>query len=679
MATLNTLRTRFGVVLSAVIAFALLAFVFSLKAEMGFSGNDPVVAEINGQDVTYSEYLNEYNSVQLQSGVSEVDEQQAEMLYSATWQNLLSKHLLQPGFEDLGINVSEAERMAIIRGEVPTQALYSIFGNPTTGEYDINLLNNFLFTSQGNPEAEAMWSMVVNQALMERSAYKYAILANIGVNLNDLEVADGVEAANNSFSGRWAGKRYSDVSDSSVSVSDADIKRYYDENKSAYKRQPTRSLSYVEFNLSPSQEDMASVERSAMSLGAQFSEAGDIRSFIRENRSGSVASNYVSEAGLPSAASSALVAGEQYGPINNGANWTMSRVEDSIYASDTLTLSHIVLSYSDAALADSLLVALRKGTDHNFAEAAAGYSLYSESAQNGGSIGEIPFSAFVDDFAAALAPVRKGDIVKVESGDMIQIIKATDVGPRVKHYRVATIDLPILPSQATRSAVYNAAGMFVADAKGGEDSFKSAAANSSVSLHNADITPSMRSIAPVGGSREIAQWAHRAKRGDLSEIFKVDDGYVVAMLTDIDDSEYSSLSDVEGAIKSTLVNNKKFEMLSSQLSGSTFEAQAESLNGMTGEFADVTFGSFYIPNVGVEPRLVGAIAKSKEGVVSTPVKGNSGMYIYVVDSVEESDEPQTVDAEKLRAEATQQQMFQQMLFSAIEFMADVKDLRGETL
>ena len=41
MASLNTLRTKFGVVLSVIIALALLAFILSLRDDMGFSGNDP--------------------------------------------------------------------------------------------------------------------------------------------------------------------------------------------------------------------------------------------------------------------------------------------------------------------------------------------------------------------------------------------------------------------------------------------------------------------------------------------------------------------------------------------------------------------------------------------------------------------------------------------------------------
>ncbi len=679
MVTLNTLRTRFGVVLSAVIAFALIAFVFSLKSEMGFSGNDPVVVEIEGRGVNYSEYMNEYEYVQRLSGVSEVDEQQAQMLYNATWQRLISKYLLEPGFEGLALSVGDAERMAIIRGEIPTQTLYSVFGNPQTGMYDINTLNSFLFTSQGNPEAEQMWAMLMSQALIERATMKYVALTNMGVNLNDLEVAAGVEGANSAYTGRWASKRFSSVADSLVSVSPSEIKSYYDEHKSQYKREPYRAISYVEFSVNPSAEDQAAIEKSAMELGARLSEATDVRAFVRESRSGSIAQNYVSGDALPSAAKSALVAGEQYGPVKSGQNWTMSRVEDSIFASDTLTISHIVLSYSDEVLADSLLVALRKGSDADFAAAASQHSLYAESAQNGGAIGATPFSAFTDDFATALAPIRKGEIVKVETGDMIQLIKATAVGPRVKHYRVATIDVPIVESQSTRTSIYGAAGEFATAAKGGAESFKSAASSSSVSIHSANITPSMRSVAAVAGSQEVARWAHRAKKGDLSEIVKTDGGYMVAILTEINNDEYSSLSEMEDRIRRTLRDEKKFEVLSAQLSGSTFEDQAASIDATTGEFEDVNFGAYYIAGVGVEPRLIGAITGSEVGVVSAPVKGQSALYIYVVDAVAESEEPQTAEAEKLRSELNQQQMMQQMMFGALESMSDVKDLRGRTL
>ena len=63
MVSLNTLRTQFGVLLSVIIGGALLAFILSLKTEMGFSGNDPEVGEVNGEEVHYSEFLAAYEDV----------------------------------------------------------------------------------------------------------------------------------------------------------------------------------------------------------------------------------------------------------------------------------------------------------------------------------------------------------------------------------------------------------------------------------------------------------------------------------------------------------------------------------------------------------------------------------------------------------------------------------------
>ena len=62
MASLNTLRTKFGIVLSIIIALALLAFILSLKTEMGFSGNDPRVGVIDGEKINYSEDYDQYET-----------------------------------------------------------------------------------------------------------------------------------------------------------------------------------------------------------------------------------------------------------------------------------------------------------------------------------------------------------------------------------------------------------------------------------------------------------------------------------------------------------------------------------------------------------------------------------------------------------------------------------------
>ena len=133
MASLNTLRTKFGVVLSVIIALALLAFILSLRDDMGFSGNDPKVGEIDGSKVAYSEYYDIYEQVREQSGAQESDEQQSALLANTAWQTLVARRVLAPGFEKAGLWVSEQERQAMIAGKEYSPVFYQAFADPRTG------------------------------------------------------------------------------------------------------------------------------------------------------------------------------------------------------------------------------------------------------------------------------------------------------------------------------------------------------------------------------------------------------------------------------------------------------------------------------------------------------------------------------------------------------------------
>ena len=227
MASLNTLRTKFGIVLSIIIALALLAFILSLKTEMGFSGNDPRVGVIGGEKINYSEYYDEYEKIKSQSGAQEGDEQQSAMLANATWQSLIARYVLTPGFERLGLRVTEPERMAMAGGKQPSQTFFNAFADPRTGAYNVAAVSDFLAQAEANPQAAQAWAQLNEQARMEREMQKFFGLVRGGVYVNALEVARGVEAANDTYAGKWAGKKYSEVPDSLFNVSDSDLRAYY--------------------------------------------------------------------------------------------------------------------------------------------------------------------------------------------------------------------------------------------------------------------------------------------------------------------------------------------------------------------------------------------------------------------------------------------------------------------
>lgn len=675
MASLNTLRTKFGIVLSIVIAGALLAFILSLKTEMGFSGNDPRVGVIDGEKINYSEYYNQYEQVKAQSGAQESNEQQSAMLANAAWQALIGKYVLTPGFDKMGLRVTEPERMSMVSGQHPSQAFYNAFADPRTGEYNVAAVHQFLSEAEANAQAQQAWAQLNEQARMEREVAKFLGLIKGGVYVNSLEVANGVNSANNTYAGKWAGKKYSAVPDSLIQLKSSDIKAYYNSHKNMFKQTPSRALSYVVFEVSPTDDDMLALEKSVAEVGAQFAATEELKSFVRANRNGKIADNYVSAKQLSEEEAKALLDGATYGPVLKNNEWTMARALDTKIVPDSMGIRHIVLPYTQEALADSLLTVLKGGAD--FAQVAAQYSVYDATAANGGEVGVMPFSAFSGEFAAALANAKTGDIVKIASGDAIQLMQVYRADKPSKHVQVASITYPVEASAATRRDMHNQAGTFSVNAKGSVEAFNDAASAAAVTPRIASLAQGERTIRGLEDSRDVARWAYGAEVGDVSEIFPVGKDYVIAMLTEIDDNEFAPLEKVSAQIRAQVLRDKKYDYIVKELSGSTLDEQAKSLGTEVADFDNVTFGAFYVNGPGFEPRLIGAISSTTEkGVLSAPVKGLSGVYVFEVDDIQTSDK-QTAEGEKVRAQAMAESMAQQFSVQAIQQMAKIQDLRGK--
>lgn len=674
MASLNTLRTKFGIVLSIIIALALLAFILSLKTEMGFSGNDPKVGVIDGEKINYSEYYDQYEKIKAQSGAQESDEQQAAMLANATWQSLVSKYVLTPGFAKLGLRVTESERLAMASGKQPSQAFYSAFADPRTGTFNVAAVSEFLAQAETNPQAAQAWAQLNEQACMEREMQKYYGLMRGGLFVNALEVERGMASANNSYAGKWAGKKYTDVPDSLFQITSADLKSYYSSHKDLFRQTPSRTISYVVFEVAPTDDDLLKLENTVMEVGKEFAAAEELKSFVRTNRNGKIADNFVSAAQLPEDEAETLMAGKTYGPVLKNNEWTMARVLTVKEAPDSLGLRHIVLPYTEEKLADSLLTALRNGGD--FAQAAARYSVYDATAANGGEVGVMPFSAFVGEFAETLGNAKAGDIVKIVSGETVQLMQVYRADKPSKHFQVATITYPVEASADTRRNVHNNAGSFMVNAKGSSEAFAAAASEAAVTPRVAVINQGDRTLRGLEDSRDVVRWAYGAEQGDVSEIFTVGKDYVIAMLTSIDNDEYASVDKVEAQLRAQVLRDKKYDYIVKELSGSTLAEQAASLGSEVADFKDVTFASFYLEGPGFEPRLVGAITSSDKGVVSAPVKGFSGVYVFQVEDIQTADK-QTAEGEKVRAQATYESMAQQFFLPAIQQMAKIEDLRGK--
>ncbi|MBE6197737.1 MAG: peptidylprolyl isomerase [Rikenellaceae bacterium] len=673
MVSLNTLRTQFGVLLSIIIGGALLAFILSLKTEMGFSGNDPEVGEINGDEIHYSEFLAAYEDVKTQMGGDNFDYDQSAQAVAMAWQSLLTDRVFVPGFEKLGLTVSPAERKAMLQGELASGVYSSVFADPRTGLYDVTAVTNFLAQADSNPQVQQIWTLIDKQARIERAMNKYTDLVRGGAYANALCLEKGVKAENNTYKGHFVACKYSTIADSLVTVSNREIKSYYNAHKSQYKQTPYRTINYVHFEVEPTDADKKAIEEKAKAVSVLFAQTNNLKNYVREESHASLASTYVAASSLPEEEAKALRAGKTFGPELQGDEWYTSRVAEVRNVPDSINLQHIVISYMDTKLADSLYtVANKRGAD--FAALASQYSI-ADSATDGGKLGNVAYSSLAPEFADALANVRKGDVVKVEFGNAIQIFKVLGTGAVTRHYRLATLTFPVEASQDTKRAVHKEASSFAVNAKGSVEKFNEAANAQSILASTMSVERGSRNVPGLANSLEVVRWANDAKVGDVSEIIKIDEDYVVAVVTAIDDADYKPLAKVSSQIKNTLLREKKAAMLKEKMQGATLEEIATSADSKVEEFSDAKSSAYYVKGLGVEPRVLGAVATvapENAGKLLPLIEGNAGVYAVVVDEVA-VEEKQTVEAERVKAQAEAEALASRRALWAVQEMAEMVD------
>lgn len=663
MVSLNTLRTKFGIVLSVVIGLALLAFILSLKTEMGFTGNDPKVGEIDGESISYTEYLDAYDAVKNLLGGEAATDAELDRLSSAAWQQLFAQIVMTPGFEKMGLAVTDSERKQMINGTLPTQTLYNFFLDPSTGTYNVEAVAQFLAQAEQDPRAAAMWLQIVDQAVMERESSKYAAILRNGVYVNSAEVNLGLDAANKNFAGKVVMKPYSAVADSLITISDAEIRAYYKANKNRYRQNPNRTISYVVFEVEATDADMQAIENEVHEAETAFRATNDLRHYARENRRAELSDRYLPLQNYTAEEIEALGAGKLYGPVLKNNVWTMSRVESTLMAPDSIGVRHLALPYTEQQMADSLATLLRSGV------------AFAQVAQGSGEERVYPFAAFTEEFIPAITAAKVGDVVEIPAGNAIHIMQIYRKDKPSKHVRTVTVNYPVEASAATTRTVHGQAGIFAVDGAGSIEKFNEAASAAAVTPRVISIAQGERQVRGLQGSHDIVRWAAGAKRGDISEIFKVGNDYVVAMLTEIDNENYETLQEASNKIRTILMRDKKYEYLLNSLQATTLEEAAATLGVQIEEFTDVNNNGYFVLNR-FEPRLVGAITAAQEGELSAPVKGSQVMALFVVDQITTT-ETQTADAERVRAQAAAESAAMQASFSAIEQMAEMEDLRAK--
>ena len=647
MATLNTLRTKFGLVLSILIGLVLVAFILGDQLSMQNRGaqipEDTTVMTVNGEEVKaskYAEYFEMYRDANL------ADDAKSDYAMQTAIFNLYTR----PALEAVGLGVAEGDIKAYAKiFSEEAAAMYQMYGWPA---------------DQIKMMIQNQWVANLATLDMNLSYEKFTEAYTAGNYVNRLEVEESLRNANFTFDGRYVMVPYKSMPE--VEVSEDEINAYYEANKAENKNYGARTLRYVTFEIAPTAEDMAAVEEQVMAVDAAVKEAkGDTNAIKQAVRAiGGKSDAYKLFTALDAKVADAVKAGKHYGPIFENNTWTASYIVSDVKAPASYEFE--VATVDNVVKANELVEAL-KAVGGDFAKLEEAVETTTETRE---------MARMNESEAKNFIGTKVGDIVVISHNHKPAVAKITKLGDVERFVLTADVNKSVKASEKTNNDIVNNVEAFMAAAGESADSFNEAANAAQyqvlVSTANRNDYVAMqgreRGVRGIDNSRQIAIWAYDAEVGAKKYFYGENVIYVV-MVASIDQNKYEFKNDM--VISSMLKRDKQYEAIASQLAmGAEIEGAVE------GKFSGVKFSDNMVDGKW-ESALVGVIARSRETGVETKVKGNNAAYVFVVDAINGELDPATFDAERTPEMTQRESKMKRVAVETMTAKADVDDLRGE--
>lgn len=678
MATLQKIRNRAGLLVAVVIGLALLAFILGDLLSSGqsmLSKKQLQVAEIAGESIDYQEYnarveeLSEFYRVNYQ--LASLDQDMVENVREEVWRQTQREFILGRNMEKLGLRVSVDELKTMLLGssdetgtssvltEEPHPIITRMFTNPETGEFNrFQMMNYFNAISQDVYKDERKrWVFLENQIVDERLTQKYFTMVTKGMQASSLDVQSYALESGTSIDFQFIYLPFTNISDDKVSVKDADLKKYYEDNRKEYKQTDGRSLEYVVFTITPSEKDDQTARDYIDQSRIAFTRSDNPTLFVNTNSDVPYNDKPRAVTELPEAyrdsifrASPGYVTGTYY---ENNA-YKMARLIEFVNVPDSVRARHILISLSvqrddtrAKEIADSIKSLISGGRD--FASLAKEFSSDQSNREIGGDLGWFSEGTMVKPFADACFYGNKGDLTVVKTNFGYHIIRIDDQSQRVKKARIAELIRSVDPSDETYQTIYAQAVSFRAAANDLE-AFRNQCVQKNINPRFAsDLAREAKELPGLENSREIIRWSFENKKDEVSQIFDLSDRYVIAAISGQTTEGFAPFEEVKTQLEVAVLKQKKLEALAADLKGKlatakTIDELALAVNAEVKEALKVRFSNPYVMEVGNEPSVVATAMEAEINTLTSPVIGQNGVFVLNVTAKDVPSTPDLVSA-----------------------------------
>ena len=671
MATLQKIRSK-GPLLVIVIGLALFAFIAgdAWKVLQPHQGKQDV-GEVNGEVLSAQDYqkmVDELSEViKLTNGLNSLTEDQLNNVKDQVWQSYVNNKLIAEQAEKLGLKVTDAEIQSIIDQGTHPLLMQTPFRNPQTGMFDKDMLKKFL-VDYANLNASQMpaqyveyyqkmgafWQFVEKTLAQSTLAEKYQNLVTKSLISNPVAAEDAFNSRTEQSDLLLAGVPYSSINDSTVQVSDSEIKDCYNEKKEQFKQLvETRDIRYIDVKVVPSDADRKAVEKEVTEYSNQLaSTTADFGTFVRSTGSSVNYSDVpVSKSVFPADVASRLDStnvNEVYGPYYNQTDDSFNafKLLAKVSSPDSIQFRQIQV-YADTeektkTLADSIYNALKGGAD--FAAVAKIYGQTGEATWvNAQSWEGSELDADNSKFINTLLNQPVNELANLNMGQANLILQVMNKKSMQTKYKVAVVKREVEFSKETYNAAYNKFSQFVAQNTTIDSMVKNAEESGYTLMPRTDLSSAEHYVGGVRSTREALKWIFAAKPGEVSPLYECgeNDHLMVVALDKIHEAGYRDINSVAEMLRAEIRRDKKAEKIMEEMKKYNSIAQVKGMkDAVSDSVKHVTFSApAYISVTRSSEPVIGAVAaKTAANKVSAPIKGNGGVYMIQVYAKEKGSE-----------------------------------------
>lgn len=702
MAAIEKIRRHSGLLI-AIIGIALLAFVLQDLFQSQGNQGGPSVAVVDGEKISVRDYeqIKEKNLESRKSSNNNLSSDETYSIYNSTLEEMIKNNIMTKEYDASGIGMTSEELLDQMTGKNPHEWVVQSFSD--ANGFNPENVTNYLQNLNSLPAEYYNRWLDFEKALKDnRLETKFNNLVKASYFLPTALAQKYYENKNTKASADVIALRYATIPDSTVTVTDADNKAFYEENKYRYETDDRRDIEYVVFEIKPSLEDRQNALQHVEEMRADFVSTENPVSFANANSDKRYDSTWLSRTDVPEQVEKAVFdngngVGYVFGPYENEEAFNLVRIVDMQSRPDSLKASHILIGYKDAygsqdtitkeqaeAKANELLAQLKaaKNSDELFAQFASEYNA-DATKDKGGDLDWFTDGQMVYPFNEYVVNNPVGSLGIVETIFGYHIVKVTGKTEPQPKVRLAYVTHGINWSTKTYQDVYTEANKFFTENRT-YDQFNKAIEEQGLTKRTMPrMNKSTYQIPGLTNTREIVRWAFddKTKKGDISDkIFEQDNALVVAALTGIVNEGYAPLEAIIDQAKFQILNKKKGEMAVEKMKacGSDTNRMINELGAESTTVSDIAIDSRVLGNFGVEADIVGTLLGMKEGEEVGPIAGNSSAFI--IKNVKHTQPADAVNLEDIVREKTSQftnKVVSGSIYSALRNQAKIEDNRTQ--